>query len=198
MAYDTVADRAAARAAIEPIVTERLKAGGFAVVGSEETEKFWRRAAGDVGAVFDPVTGDIDEARFKTVRDAVHRDLGKERDVDAILYLSISPVVLYLPGSTVTYCGTTTGEPLYWPPSAAPWSELPTLALVLCLNAGLFDIAGRELYGIRHCLDAAETYAEQSRAVRPIAQRLRQHARIVEAVEATVGPLADAGSPGGK
>lgn len=192
-AASTLADRKSAWAQLEPMVTERLKAGGFAVVPSEEMEKLWRRAANDVGGVFDPVTGEVDKTRFETVEAAVYRDLGTDRDVDAVLYLTIAAVVLYLPGPTVNYCGITTNEPLYWPSSAAPLVEAATVAVALCLNALLLDLEGRELYAIRHGLETIETYAEQTRAIRPIAERLQRRAGFVDAVEKTVGPLAEAG-----
>jgi hypothetical protein len=55
----------------------------------------------------------------------------------------------------------------------------------------LYDMEERELYGIRSGLETVETFARQTRAVRPLEQRLRDPVRIREAVEATVGPLAD-------
>ena len=188
----TLADRESARARIEPIVTSRLQAGGFAVVPSAETDRLWRRAAGDVHGIYDPVTGEIDKARFEAVQKAVYRDLAAEDHVDAVLYLKIDSVVLFLPGSSVKYCGTVKDESLYWPwPESAP--SHATVAIVLCLNAVLVDLDGRDLYGIRHGLQTVETFAEQTRAVRPIPQRLQDETRLMEAIEATVGPLADAG-----
>ena len=49
----------------------------------------------------------------------------------------------------------------------------------------------RELYGIRAGLETIETFAAQTRAVRPLEQRLRSPVRLRQAVEAAVGPLAD-------
>jgi len=72
----TLADPVSARAELEPIVTGRLQSGGFAVLPSEEMEKYWRRAADDVGPVYDPVTGELDKTRFETVQAAVFRELG--------------------------------------------------------------------------------------------------------------------------
>ena len=108
------------------------------------------------------------------------------------LYLKIDAVALYLPGRTVKYCGTTTDERIYWSPPEASVPNRATLVMALCLNTDLVDLEGRDLYGIRHSLETVETYAEQTRAVRPLAQRLQDRARLVAAVEATLGPLADA------
>jgi hypothetical protein len=193
IAYVNFVDPAAARGRLEPIVSEQLRTGGFAVVSSEEVETLWRRAVDDLGGIYDPITGESNKERFEAVRSAVYRELASQRSVDAVLYLAISPVPLPLPGATVNYCGTTTADPIYWPSSAAPLREDATLALVLCLNAALFDVEGRELYAIRYGLETVETYALQTRAVRPFAERLQNQARLVEAVKATVGPLAAAG-----
>ena len=71
--------------------------------------------------------------------------------------------------------------------------DSPTLAVVLCLNSGLVDLEGRKLYGIRHGLEPVETYAQQTRAVRPVAERLQNPSRLNAVIEATLGPLAAAG-----
>lgn len=182
-----------ARAEIEANAAARLRAGGYEVVPSAETERVWRRAASEVGGVFDPVSGEVDEPRREAVQAAIFRDLAAEHQVDAILYLRVAPLVVYLPGSSVVYCGLAAADPLYWPIRGTPSN--PTLAVVLCLNAVLVDGEGRELYGIRHGLEAVETYAQQTRAVRPVPERLRNPVRLNAAVEATLGPLAGAGRP---
>jgi hypothetical protein len=73
--------------------------------------------------------------------------------------------------------------------------EAPTLVMALCLDVGLLDLESRELSGIRDGLEIIETYAQQTRAVRPRSQRLRDRARLVQSVEATMGPLADVANP---
>ncbi len=186
-----IADRETARAEIEPAVTGRLQAGGFIVLPSDEMEKYWRRAAADVGPVYDPITGVVDQTRFDTVQAAVFRELGKDHQVDAVLYVYISAVTVDLPAVTMSYCGTTAS--IYWPADAPPLTEPTTVAVVLCFNTVLYDLEGRELYSIRQGLEPIETYAAQTRAVRPLAERLREHVLITKAVEETVGPLADAG-----
>ncbi|MBI4517338.1 MAG: hypothetical protein HY699_16155 [Deltaproteobacteria bacterium] len=88
-----------------------------------------------------------------------------------------------------THCGVS-GDKVYWPAAGISWSERTTLVLALCLDTGLYDLERRNLYGIRHGLETVETYFRQTRAVRPIKERLRDRARLVQAVEATLGPLA--------
>ncbi len=191
-ANPNLVDREYTRAQIEPILIERLRAGGFGVVLSEEMERFWRRAANDVGAVFDPVSGEVDEERFEVVEAAVYRDLRAEHKADAVLYVRITAVELFLTGSTVDYCGVT-GDKVYWPGSGIPLLEHTTIVYALCLNTELHDLEGRNLYGIRHGIETVETYFRQTRAVRPLEHRLRDRERLAQAVEATLGPLAGAG-----
>jgi hypothetical protein len=190
-ALATVADREDARTKIEPLVTARLVAGGFEVVPSTEMEQRWRAAAADVGNVFDPVTGEIDQERHDAVEAAVYHELRTEREVDAVLWIGISTVELYQVGPTASFCGVE--ESTYWPGGVGVVSRLRPASLVLasCLSAQLYDMEERELYNIRSGLETVETFAWQTHAVRPLEERLRNASRIQQAVDATVGPLAD-------
>jgi hypothetical protein len=191
LANANLVDREYARAQIEPLVGERLRAGGFQVVASAEMERLWRRAADDVGGIFDPVSGKMNKERFEAVQVAVYRDLRTERGTDAVLYVSISAVDLYLTGRKVDYCGTQ-GDEVYWPGPAIGLTDRTTVVYALCLNVDLEDMERRSIYSIRHGLETVETYFLQTRAVRPMDQRLRNRERLVQAVEATLGPLANA------
>jgi hypothetical protein len=64
-----------------------------------------------------------------------------------------------------------------------------------CLTVKLYDMEERQLYGIRSGLETIETFARQTRAARPRAERLQDPERLGQAVEATVGPLADRAAP---
>lgn len=187
-----LADRSFARDQIEPLVVKRLEQGGFAVVPSAEMERLWRAAAADVGGVFDPVSGEVDRERYDAVEASVLHDLRSQQRVDGVLWLRIYTVDLYLAGATTTFCGTT-GD-VYWPGGRLGALEQATLVRASCLSAVLFDMEERELYGIRSGLETVETFASQTRAVRPPEERLRNPVRIRAAVEATVGPLADRGT----
>lgn len=185
----SLADRSFARDRIEPLVVARLEKGGFAVVPSAEMERLWRAAAADVGGVFDPVSGEVDQERYDAVEASVFHDLRSQHRVDGVLWLRIYTVDIYLTGSSTTFCGTT--DDVYWPAGQRAAVEETTLVRATCLSAVLYDMEERELYGIRSGLETVETFARQTRAVRPLEQRLRDPVRIREAVEATVGPLAD-------
>jgi hypothetical protein len=188
-ALATVADREDARTKIEPLVTARLVAGGFQVVPSTEMEQRWRAAAADVGNVFDPVTGKIDQVRHDAVEAAVYHELRTERNVDAVLWIVISTVELYQVGPNAAFCGV--DESTYWPGGVISRLQPATLVLGSCLSAQLYDMEERELYNIRSGLETVETFAWQTHAVRPLDERLRNASRLQQAVDATVGPLAD-------
>jgi hypothetical protein len=50
----------------------------------------------------------------------------------------------------------------------------------------------RELYSIRSGLETLSTFARQTRAERPMGERLLDPARLQQAVDETLGPLAEA------
>ena len=191
-----LADPAFARSQIEPVAATRLTAGGFAVVPSAEIERLWKSFAADVGDLFDPETGRVEAERWEAVEAAVYRDLQSEHGVDAVLYLGIASVDLHLPTANAVYCGTE--DSLYWPNwnlefvDSTQAKRTTTLARALCLTATLYDMEERQIYAIRSGLEMIETYAMQTRARRPIEERLRDPERLQQAIEATLGPLADA------
>jgi hypothetical protein len=191
-----VADPALAREKIEPLVAARLAAGGFRVVGADEVDRAWRATVAEIGDLFDPVTGELDEERFEAVEDAVHHQLRTEHGVDAVLWMRVHAVELYLTGAKATFCGTT--DAVYWPGDGLGTFESTTLVLASCLSTTLYDMEERELYTIRSGLETIETYARQTRAERPLGERLQDPARLREAVEGTIGPLADAGPGAGR
>jgi hypothetical protein len=183
------AERATARERIEPLVRARLARGGFEVVPAEVWEGLWRTAAADVGDVFDPVSGKVDDERWKAVEAAVYHELAGAHGVDAVLRLRLDTVDVHLARKNVAYCGVQ--DAVYWPGSTFSVLETATYVLGSCLYAVLLDLDERELYGIRSGVELVETYARQTRAVRPQAERLADASRLREAVEATIGPLAD-------
>ena len=185
-----VAEPTRARQEIEPLVVEQLAAGGFQVVASDEMERLWRSAAAEVGDVFDPVSGERDEERYEAVEAAVYHELRLQYQVDAVLWMRIYAIELFLVGSRAAFCGTV--GPVYWsnPEKQIDSSERATLVLATCVDAALYDLEERMLYGIRSGLETIETFARQTRAERPLEQRLRDPSRLREAVNATLGPLA--------
>jgi len=183
-------DGVPARERIERLATERLSAGGFAVVQTAQMDRLWRDAVADVGNVYDPITGKGDEKRFGLVRDAVFRELATRSRVDAVLYLSVYDVALYLTGRNVRFCGR--DDAAYWPGGRLGILEQATLVRAACLGATLFDMNEHVLYSIQSGIEPVETYARQTRAARPRAERLQDVLRLQRAVDDAVGPLAGA------
>jgi len=192
----SLADPAFARSQIEPLVTARLIAGGFQVVSSEEMEQLWRSIAMDMGNLFDPESGEVDGERWEAVEGAVYRDLQSEHGADAILYLTVNPKNLYLPILKPEFYGTK--DNLYWPARKLGFSDYrgesgpPTLARALCLDAVLYDMEERKIYYNRAGLELFETFAWQTKAERPLEERLRDPEKLKQAIEIAIGPLANA------
>lgn len=185
-----VADPALARARIEPLVAERLAAGGFRVVSADEVDRLWRSAVADVGNVFDPVSGELDEERYEAVESTVYHELSVRHRVDAVLWTRVHTVDVFLAAENVTFCGTTDAR--YWPGSKLGLFERATLVRASCLATALVDMEDRELYRIRSGLETIETFARQTRAERPLGDRLSDPGRLKQAIEDTLGPLARA------
>lgn len=181
-----------ARATFEPVATDRLESAGFRVIPSEAWEELWIQSAQDVGGIYDRSSGEIDEERGELVREAVYRALESEYEVQAVLYLSVRAEELYDTVGNPAFCGGRRRAYFPFASSPEPGDYLNvTLARALCLSASLYDMETRYLYGIRNPLEVIETYANQTRAVRPKEERLRDPERIEGALEAVVGPLAD-------
>ena len=134
-----------------------------------------------------PSTGEAEGDRFRLVREAVYRSLETDHGADAVLYLTVRVVDLYMTFRNVSFCGGQ--DEVNFP--GAGYLFQSTLVRATCLHADFYDMDQRHLYGIRHALEVIETYAEQTRAVRPRAARLRNRAVLAAAVEEVVGPFAD-------
>jgi hypothetical protein len=182
-----VAEPAPVRAQIEGLATSRLSTGGFKIVEASEMERLWREAAADVGNVFDPLSGVPDKTRFDLVEEAVYRDLASRHRVDAVLYLSVYPVELYLTGTKVRFCGRQ--DSVYWPGGLGMMDD-PTLVRAACLGATLYDMEEHVLYTIQSGIEAYETYVRQTRAARPRSERLQDGIRLQRAVDDAIGGLA--------
>lgn len=193
------ADRS--RETFEPAATRRLEAAGLRVVPSEVWSGIWRRAAQDLGGLYDPSTAEYDKEKLELVQEALYTELANDHDVDAILLLRVVQVERDLTFAELSFCGKR-GRVNFLAPQRAGSPEPnkrrnkggigPVVAAYAsCLSASLYDMEGNFLYGIRHGLEVFDTYARQTRAKLPRDERLRDPAAIEEALEAVIGPLAD-------
>ena len=188
-----VMDPLEARATFEVPATRRLERAGIRVIPSETWQTLWNQAAMDLGGVYDPSTGRPDSDRYKLAREAVYRALKTDHGADAVLYLSIHTLDLYMTGAKPSFCGGEGG--VYFPGRGFPFGTT-TLVHAACLHANLYDLDRRYLYGIRHALEVIETYAQQTRAVRSRAARFRNTSIVAKAIEAVIGPLAENAADG--
>ena len=63
------------------------------------------------------------------------------------------------------------------------------MAFGACLQLALYDRDQGEICGIRYGVEFVDTYALQTHARKPLAERLRDPAVIEEAIQEIVGPL---------
>jgi hypothetical protein len=81
---------------------------------------------------------------------------------------------------------------VYWPEELAMGTRV-TIAYGACLQVEIFDTKMQTLYRIWRGLEFVDTYALQTHASKPIAQRLHDPALLEEALAITLGPLVTRG-----
>lgn len=172
-------DPDATRREVEALVGEVLERGGFTVVPAEAFEGRWRAIAEAMGGIVDPISGKLDEPRFELIEQHVYRELLDRHGIDALLYLSLVPVAIDLPGAEFEFCGRR--AQLYWPGSLAR-GKTATRAVASCLGAALYDTDEKLLYVMASGLEPIETYHDQRRAARPVEERLRDSELLPRAV----------------
>lgn len=179
---------AQAEAAFFGRVDERLGRSGVEVVEPSLWPTLWRRYAEDVGGIFDPSTGKGDEEKFAVVRAAVHRELAEAHGIDGILYLRIGVVEHSGVRGDVNACGGAASP--YWPANRArnP-QEAASLVRTACLVGRLVRPGGETLFTLEAPIEAIETYAEQTRAVRPESDCLRDEAALDRALATVLEPF---------
>lgn len=177
-------------AVFEGRAVERLEKAGVAVVGTGVWEEVWRRYADDIGGVYDATTGEADEEKYTTVKEAVTRELVEEHGVDAILFLLVAAVENEGVMRDVRACGGTVE--VYWPGNwraRQPREQAATLVRSVCLVGSLQDSNGKELFGRQAPIAAIETRAEQTRAMRPSAEFFQDGYMIDNAIEFVLHPF---------
>lgn len=181
-------DRDGVQQRLHRAIAARLTAGGFEVVDANVMSEIWRAAADDVGGIYDAKTGEGDDERWEAVRNATYRELRGAHEVDAVLYMGLVVESSYLDGRTAFVCGIR--DELYW---TGDWGLMTVATAVqnLCLGVELVDLDGRPLYSIQVGGENFETYAQQTLARRPIAERFRDAERLARIVDHVIGPLAD-------
>jgi hypothetical protein len=179
-----------ARASLEGLIAAALERQGFAVVPSREFGEAWRRFAGDLGGVYDPVSGEPDEAKYQAAWEYTTRELETRLDVDAILvsnvhYDFIQPALGFgdwkAAGKTLLW----QGQPL----GAAPIAQ-PQRVEGPFLGVRIFDRAAVLLYDVRMPLEWSRIYAGRGYEERPETELLNDATRNAEVVDTLLGYLA--------
>lgn len=89
---DDLEDAEPVKATFASLVEAKLRAAGFAAVPAREYAALQKSMAEQVGGLFDPATGRRDEAKVRTIREYVVRELNTKFQADAVLYPSIRSV----------------------------------------------------------------------------------------------------------
>lgn len=171
-----------------------LRRGGVEVVELAVWESAWRRSADDVGGIYDPSTGEVDEKKHAIVLDAVYRELVESHGIDAILHLEIHVVEHSGVRGVVNACGTVHSP--YWPDTMLLARGYPmNLVRTACLVGHLRTPAGESLFDREAGIEGIETYASQTRAVVPEAEVLKDEVAIDRAVEIVLRPFVPPAKP---
>ena len=94
------------KAKFEALIEAKLKEEGFAVIPSREYTAIWGSARDKSGGYYDPVTGKMDEAKFKQVQEDAGRELSAKFKADALLYSGIISVPVKWSGARAGWDGT--------------------------------------------------------------------------------------------
>lgn len=184
------ADAPAARAAIEGAVTRTLQAKGYAVIPSTEFENIWHRMAQQLGGVFDPITGKLDEKKHAVAYDFTARELATRFRADAALLPAVSQDELvasdggfkfWAAGEAITW----RGEPLR---PGLGGANRPQRVLGTYLAVFLHDPQGNGMYALRAPLEWNRVYVARSYEGRP-PRDLYKPAHVQRVVDATLDPL---------
>ena len=91
----------------ESLITAELKRAGFNVIPSKEYVAVWDPMVKQIGGIFDPKTGELDQKKFKTVRELSFREMASKKKVDAFLIAGFVPVKVMWYGNTASWHGVT-------------------------------------------------------------------------------------------
>lgn len=91
----------------ESLITAELSQAGFKVVPSKEYAAVWDPMVKQIGGIFDPKTGQLDQNKFKTVRELSLREMASKKKVDAFLQAGFIVAKARWHGNTASWHGTT-------------------------------------------------------------------------------------------
>jgi hypothetical protein len=102
------------KAKFEALVESKLQKAGFVVIPSREYAEIWDRMTKQMGGYFDPVTGRLDEAKFKAVKEHCLREMHTKFNADAVLHSGIRVVTAKFEQSKAVWHGTSESLSSVW------------------------------------------------------------------------------------
>ncbi len=126
-------------------LTSALRSRGFQVVGPEIPGEIWDRLINQVGGIYDPVSGRLDEERFEAVRGHFLSELAGRHDVDAVLHSQLAVVPAKFYGQIAKWCGAEQDIMGFWDAMAVGGTVSGTTG-ALCLRIVIEDMKGTDMY----------------------------------------------------
>jgi hypothetical protein len=80
-----------AKLRVDALIETKLREAGFATFPAREWGEVFTRTQQEVGGLFDPRTGDLDEAKVKTILARTIEDIRGRFQLDAVLLRTRSP-----------------------------------------------------------------------------------------------------------
>jgi hypothetical protein len=123
----------------EALITERLVAAGFKVIPSKESASIRNTMIEQLGGIFDPVTGQVAEAKRQAVSDYLVQEMNAKFDIDAFITPRIDQVGAQWSGNNATWDGATdatTGKTGFWASlgNSNMSGTIPAMSLVVVLR----------------------------------------------------------------
>lgn len=120
----------------EAIITSKLEEAGFKLVSSKEYSAIYDPMVKQVGGLYDPITGEPIEEKFKSAREHAVRELINKHRVDALLYPRIVVEKANWFRNRAMWSGVkepTTGKEGFWADLNTPsaYGTIPALSLVI-------------------------------------------------------------------
>lgn len=70
----------------EPSIESFLKDAGFKIITPNDVSPIWEKYITDAGGFYDPVTGDFNDTKFKSINGKFEKDIVAKYNADAILF----------------------------------------------------------------------------------------------------------------
>jgi hypothetical protein len=191
---------AAARTKFHPALEDKLRQAGFTVVPAQQVGEIREAKERELGGLFDPQTGKLDEAKLTALMSFVRGELGTRFSADAVLLARVRTVTAnfgYAPlaGVRAKWDGATESlETGGFDKVVSPRGNGTVDALSLLVN--IEDLNGSSLYAhaggiqvLSKLAPGAGQFGGNPFVQVPKAELLADQARIQQAVSYALGPF---------